>query len=115
MKFATIGHLLDEKNIEQFPESWIHGNLVVSPELDVHGTKGYITGLTLTARQMMELPRELVRKHILDAAFFSKMNLVLTLSNLVPLQHQSPMGACGSQNRRNTKDMSITVIVIQRQ
>jgi len=70
MKFATIGHLLDEKNIHQFPESWIHGNLIVSPELDVHGTKGYITGLTLTARQMMELPREVVRKHILDAALF---------------------------------------------
>jgi len=70
MKFATIGHLLNEKNIEQFPESWIHGNLVVSPELDIYGTKGYITGLTLTARQMMELPRELVRKHILDAAVF---------------------------------------------
>jgi predicted amino acid dehydrogenase len=70
MKFATIGHLLDEKNIEQFPESWIHGNLIVSPELNVHGTKGYITGLTLTARQMMELPREIVRKHILDAAVF---------------------------------------------
>ncbi|MCX6671211.1 MAG: hypothetical protein NTX92_04775, partial [Euryarchaeota archaeon] len=70
MKFATIGHLLNEKNIDQFPESWIHGNLVVSPELDVYGTKGYITGLTLTARQMMELPREIVRKHILDAALF---------------------------------------------
>jgi predicted amino acid dehydrogenase len=70
MKFATIGHLLNEKNIEQFPESWIHGNLVVSPELDVYGTKGYITGLTLTARQMMELPRETVRKYILDAALF---------------------------------------------
>ncbi len=70
MKFATIGHLLDEKNIEQFPESWIHGNLVISPELTVRGTKGYITGLTLTARQMMELPREIVRMRILDAAVF---------------------------------------------
>jgi len=75
MKFATIGHLLDEKNIEQFPESWIHGNLIVSPELNVHGIKGYITGLTLTARQMMELPRETVRKHILDAALFLQNEL----------------------------------------
>ncbi len=70
MKFATIGHLLDEKTIQQFPESWVHGNLVISPELDVQGTKGYVTGLTLTARQMMQLPREQVRKHILDAAVF---------------------------------------------
>jgi len=70
MKFATIGHLRVEEDIHQFPVSWIHGNLIVSPELNVHGTKGYITGLTLTARQMMELPRERVRKNILDAAVF---------------------------------------------
>ena len=70
MRFATIGHLLDETTMKQFPESWVHGNLVVSPEINVHGTKGYITGLTLTARQMMELPRETARKHILDAAVF---------------------------------------------
>ena len=68
MKFATIGHFLDENLIKQFPESWLHGNLIVSPEFDVHGKKGYITGLTLTARQMIELPRDVVRKHILDAA-----------------------------------------------
>ncbi len=67
MKFATIGHFLDENLVKQFPESWVHGNLIVSPELDVHGTKGFITGLTLTARQMMGLPRDVVRKHILDA------------------------------------------------
>lgn len=67
MKFATIGHFLDENLVKEFPESWVHGNLIVSPELDVGGTKGYITGLTLTARQMMGLPRDVVRKHILDA------------------------------------------------
>ncbi len=70
MKFATIGHLCYEEDISQFPRSWIQGNLAVSPELDVRGTKGYITGLTLTARQMMELPRDVVRQHILDAAVF---------------------------------------------
>jgi fatty aldehyde-generating acyl-ACP reductase len=70
MKFATIGHLRYEEDIFQFPRSWIQGNLAVSPELDVRGTKGYITGLTLTAHQMMELPREVVRQHILDAAIF---------------------------------------------
>lgn len=60
MKFATIGHFLDENLIKQFPESWVHGNLIVSPELDVRGTKGHITGLNLTARQMMELPLSLI-------------------------------------------------------
>jgi fatty aldehyde-generating acyl-ACP reductase len=70
MKFATIGHLLVKKDIEQFPASWVHGMLIVSPELDISGTKGYISGLTLTAQQMMQLPRDHVRKHILDAAVF---------------------------------------------
>jgi predicted amino acid dehydrogenase len=74
MKFATIGHLRNEDDIHQFPKSWIQGNLAVSPELDVRGTKGYITGLTLTARQMMDLPREVVRKYILDAAVFVQQN-----------------------------------------
>ena len=70
MRFATIGHFLNDTDIEQFPKSWVHGNLVVSPELDVQGTKGFITGLTLTAREMMQLPREQVRRKILDAAVF---------------------------------------------
>ncbi len=47
MKFATIGHLLVEENIEQFPESWVSEKLIVSPEVNVNGTSGYITGLTL--------------------------------------------------------------------
>ncbi len=67
MKFATIGHFLDENLVKQFPESWIHGNLIISPEFDVYGTKGYITGLTLTAQEMMGFPRETVRSHILNA------------------------------------------------
>ena len=68
MKFATIGHFLDEKDVKCFPESWVHKNLIVSPELNIKDTKGYITGLTLTARQVMRLPREVIRKQILDAA-----------------------------------------------
>jgi predicted amino acid dehydrogenase len=68
MKFATIGHLLVHENINMFPKSWIHGNLIVSPELDVNGTNGHIAGITLTAQEMMNTPLEKVRKIILDAA-----------------------------------------------
>jgi predicted amino acid dehydrogenase len=82
MKFASIGHLREEDEIHQFPKSWIRGNLVVSPELDVRGTKGYITGLTLTARQMVELPREVVRKRILEAAVFVQNELGVDLIQL---------------------------------
>jgi predicted amino acid dehydrogenase len=70
MKFATIGHLLDEKNLEQLPSSWIQKHLIVSPEIDVNGTKGYITGILLTAQQMMSMPVDDVRKAILDAAVY---------------------------------------------
>jgi predicted amino acid dehydrogenase len=70
MKFASIGHLRVEEELHQFPQSWIRNELAISPELDINGTKGYITGLTLTARQMLEQPRDVVRKRILDAAVF---------------------------------------------
>ncbi len=82
MRFATIGHLLNERDTEQFPASWIHGNLIISPELEVSGTKGYITGLTVSARQMMELPREVTRKHILDAAVFLQENFAIDIIQL---------------------------------
>lgn len=82
MKFASIGHLRVEDEIHQLPKSWIRGNLAVSPELDFKGAKGYITGLTLTARQMVELPREVVRRHILGAAVFVQNELEVDLIQL---------------------------------
>lgn len=75
MKFATIGHLIDEKNIKQIPKAWIYEKLIVSPEIDVNGTKGYIIGLMLTAQQMISLPRDTVRQNILDAALFAQDEL----------------------------------------
>jgi fatty aldehyde-generating acyl-ACP reductase len=68
MKFATIGHLLVQSDIEQFPKSWVSEKLIVSPEFTVNSTSGFIAGLTLTAQQMMEVPKETVRQKILDAA-----------------------------------------------
>jgi len=68
MKFATIGHFLVHEKTSMFPNSWTHGNLIVSPELDVNGTKGHITGITLTAQEIMNAPLEKVRKIILDSS-----------------------------------------------
>jgi len=70
MKFATIGHLLERKDVELIPKAWIKNNLAISPEMDVYGTKGYITGLMLTASEMISFPRETVRQRILDAAVY---------------------------------------------
>jgi len=70
MKFATIGHLREPEEINYFPKSWIQKNLVIFPQLEVKGIKGYITGLTVTAQQLMEMPQEISRKQILDAAIY---------------------------------------------
>ena len=82
MKFATIGHLLLKSDIEQFPKSWVNEKLIVSPEVYIDGISGYIIGLTLTARQIMELPRETVRKRILDAALFIQNELDVEIIQL---------------------------------
>ncbi len=82
MKFATIGHLLTEENLRQLPQEWIQGNLIVAPELNIHGTKGVLTGLLLTAKQMMEQPLEKVRKNVLDAAVFLQNNYNVDLVQL---------------------------------
>jgi predicted amino acid dehydrogenase len=82
MRFATIGHLLDEDNIKFFPKPWIQNNLVISPEMNLQKTKGHITGLLLTAQQMMTLPREQVRQSILDAACFLQDTYSINLIQL---------------------------------
>jgi len=82
MKFASIAHLREEEELQQFPKSWIRNNLAISPELNIHGTKGYISGLTLTARQMLDLPRDMVRKRILEAAVFLQNELGVDLIQL---------------------------------
>ena len=82
MRFATIGHLRVEEDIQQFPKSWVQGNLAISPELDIYGTKGYITGLLLTARQIMELPIDKVRKQILEAATFIQQKFQVDIIQL---------------------------------
>lgn len=70
MKFATLGHLMFKENIKQIPKDWIHDEWIYSPEIDLNDTKGYITGLTLTAEQIMNRPLEKIRKQILNLALF---------------------------------------------
>ena len=82
MKFATLSHLLNQDNLKFIPKSWIKDNMIVSPEIEVMGTKGHITGLLLTSHQMMELPKEVVRQRILDAALFIQNELEVDVIQL---------------------------------
>ena len=68
MKFATLSHLLNENNIKQIPQDWIKKDYIISPELNIGGTKGYVIALKLLPKQVMENEREHIRTKILDAA-----------------------------------------------
>ena len=72
MKFAILGHLIDENHLERLPKGWIHDNLIVSQEFNFNETNGYILGIMLTAKQMMNYPKETVRQKILDAVLFAQ-------------------------------------------
>jgi hypothetical protein len=82
MKFATIGHFLDTETITMFPKNWVKGNLIVSPEMNINGARGYITGIALNAKQIMTLPTDIVRKTILDAAMYLQDELDVNLIQL---------------------------------
>ena len=66
----------------KFQKSWIHNNLIVFPEINVNESKGYLTALMLTAQQIMEIPREISRKNILNAALYVQNELDVDLIQL---------------------------------
>ena len=82
MKFATLGHLMYEKNVQQMPKEWVYDKWIYSPELDLNGTKGRITGLKLTAKQIINQPLEKIRNKILDLALFLQDELDVDLIQL---------------------------------
>ena len=70
MKFATLGHLMINKDIEQIPDEWVYEKWICSPEINIIETKGHIAGLKLTAKEMMSLPLYQIRQKILELAVF---------------------------------------------
>lgn len=82
MKFATISHLLDERNINFIPESWIKGDIIVSPELDINGTKGYVIALKSLPKEVMGLSKDEIRKRILKTAIYARDELNVDIIQL---------------------------------
>ncbi len=82
MKFAILGHFIDENHLERLPKEWIHDNLIVSQEFNFNETNGYILGIMLTAKQMMNYPKETVRQKILDAVLFAQNELDVEIIQL---------------------------------
>jgi len=73
---------MDEKTLDHLPESSIREKIIVSPELNVNGTKGYILALKLTAKQIMNLPRDEMREKILEATIFAQNELDVDIIQL---------------------------------
>jgi len=82
MKFATISHLLDEKNIDCIPKSWIQDDIIVSPELDVKGSKGYVIALKHLPREIIGVSRDKIRQHILKTALYARHDLNVDIIQL---------------------------------
>jgi predicted amino acid dehydrogenase len=72
MIFATLSHLLNENNINQIPPDWIKKDYIISPELNLDKAKGYVIALNLLPKQVMEYPREHIRKKILEIALIAQ-------------------------------------------
>lgn len=93
MKFATLSHLLNENNIKQIPPTWIKEELIISPELDIDGTKGYVVALNLLPKQVMSSAKDEIRKKILEAALFAQNELGVEIIQLGALTTSVTNGA----------------------
>jgi len=82
MRFATLSHLMNEKNLEQIPKAWIKNQLIISPPLNINGTKGYVIALKLTAQQIMNLPSEDIRQRIFEGALYAQNELDIDIIQL---------------------------------
>lgn len=82
MKFASLGHLDFEDRLKEIPKSWIKDDLIISPEIDLKKTKGCIIVLLLTAKQLIENPRDLIREKILNASIYAQEELDVDIIQL---------------------------------
>jgi predicted amino acid dehydrogenase len=73
---------MNEQNINQIPKSLIKDELIISPELDIFGTKGYVIALKLLPKQIIHLPREKIKKKILEATIFAQNELDVSVIQL---------------------------------
>lgn len=110
MKFVILGHLAKREDLKRFfplgrhlPIGLMEGftaflpakkSFVVASHFQVFDkAEGWVVGLTLTPQQMMTLPKEKVRKKILEAVLFSQEKLGAELLMLGALT--SPLTSAG--------------------
>ncbi len=82
MKFAVLGHLLNKNDIYNIPGNWIKKDIIVSPEININEAIGYIIGIKHDAEEIMNLPRDKIRKKILNTAIYAQKELNVSLIQL---------------------------------
>lgn len=82
MKFASIGHLMTQEQIEIIPKSWQKEEYILSPEFTFNKTSGYLFGIKKTAKDIITKPREEIRNQILEAALHLQNNYDVELVQL---------------------------------
>jgi fatty aldehyde-generating acyl-ACP reductase len=82
MKFASLGHLDYKNRLDDIPKSWIKGNLIVFPEIDIKGTKGNIILLKNTAEDLIKSEISQIREIILKACIFAQENFDVNIIQL---------------------------------
>ena len=81
MRFASIAHF-GKEHIKQLPKNWQVNNLIISPQYNINGTKGFGVGIKISPKEIMKLPREEVRNKILEAALYAQNELGVELIQL---------------------------------
>ena len=82
MKFAILGHLINENDFEKIPKNWIYKNWIISPEYKLNNTSGFFTSLKYTPSELMSFSKQETREKILELALFLQDDLNVELIQL---------------------------------
>ena len=67
---ASLGHLRTRSDLSFFHYDWFRKGMMISPEIEFDNTSGHLSALLLTAKELMDMPRDDIRQKILDAALY---------------------------------------------
>ena len=82
MRFATLSHLINKDDIKFISDSWIKKDFIVSPEISINDTKGYILGLKKLPKDIIYAPRDEIRRLILKVMLYAQDQLDVELIQL---------------------------------
>lgn len=100
MKFAIIGHLINNQKKNQVPYGWSrHNNILISPHLNFNGTRGIGISILLSPEEMIQLPRDIIHEQILEACLYATDQLNADIIQLGGLTTSVTSGGVWVANR----------------